>query len=55
MRELSGYKTLDKKEAYSSLSEKPFLKMCLGFPLYTRRSRSKTLILFGLELLLGQT
>ena len=27
--------------------------MCLGFPLYTRRSRSETLILFGLELLLG--
>ena len=32
---------------------KVLLKMCLGFPLYTRRSRSETLILFGLELLLG--
>ena len=32
---------------------KAFLKMCLGFPLYTRRSRSETLILNGLELLFG--
>ena len=32
---------------------KALLKMCLGFPLITRRSRSKTLILFGFELLLG--
>ena len=32
---------------------KALLKMCLGFSLYTRRSRSETLILFRLELLLG--
>ena len=34
---------------------KSFIKTCLGFSLYIRRSRSKTLILFGLELLLGWT
>ena len=32
---------------------KAFLKTCLGFPLYTKRSRTKTLILNGLELLFG--
>ena len=39
------------KEAHSSLSKKPFLKTCLRFPLYTRRSRPETLILNELELL----
>ena len=29
------------------------IKTCLGFPLYTRRSRSETLILFGLNEQLG--
>ena len=39
---------------HSNLSLKSlFLKTCLGFPLYTRRSRSETLILNGLELLFG--
>ena len=32
---------------------KALLKTCFGFPLFTRRSISETLILFGLELLLG--
>ena len=32
---------------------KALLKMCFGFSIYTRRSKSETLILFGLELLLG--
>ena len=32
---------------------KVLLKTCLGFPLYTRRSRSEILILFWLELQLG--
>ena len=40
------------KEAHSYLS-KSFLKTCLRFSLYTRRSRPKTLILNGLELLFG--
>ena len=34
---------------------KSLLKTCLGFPLYTRRSRFETLILFEPELLLGRT
>ena len=38
---------------HSNLSLKNLIKMCLGFPLYTRRSRPKTLILNGLELLFG--
>ena len=38
---------------HSNLSLKSLIKMCLGFPLYTRRSRSETLILNGLELLFG--
>ena len=38
------------KEAHSYLS-KGLLKTCLRFSLYTRRSRPKTLILNGLELL----
>ena len=38
---------------HPNLSLKAFLKMCLGFPLYTRRIRSETLILNGLELLFG--
>ena len=42
------------KEAHSSLSEKPF-KNVLRVPLYTRRSRSETLILNGFELLFGPT
>ena len=40
------------KEAHSYLS-KSLLKTCLRFSLYTRRSRPKTLILNGLELLFG--
>ena len=40
------------KEAHSYLS-KGLLKTCLRFSLYTRRSRPKTLILNGLELLFG--
>ena len=38
---------------HSNLSLKSLLKTCLGFPLYTRKSRSETLILNGLELLFG--
>ena len=38
---------------HSNLSLKAFLKTCLEFPLYTRRIKSKTLILDGLELLFG--
>ena len=53
MRELFGYKTLDTKEAHSSLSKKTLLKTCLEFPLYTKRNRYETLNLFGLELLFG--
>ena len=37
-----------------NLSEK-LIKTYLGFPLYTRRSRSKTLILNGLKLLCRPT
>ena len=40
------------KEAHSYHS-KSLLKTCLRFSLYTRRSRPKTLILNGLELLFG--
>ena len=36
---------------HSNLSLKNLIKTCLEFPLYTRRSRPKTLILNGLELL----
>ena len=32
---------------------KALLKMCFGFSIYTRRSIFETLVLFGLELLLG--
>ena len=53
MRELFGYKTLDKKEAHSSLFEKPYENVLRVSFIYTRRSRSETLILFGLELLFG--
>ena len=35
MREFFGYKTLDTKDAHSSLSLKSLIKTCLGFPLYT--------------------
>ena len=52
MREFFGYKTLNIKEIHSSLFES-LTKMRLEFPLYTRRSRFETLILFGLELLFG--
>ena len=38
---------------HTLLSLKSLLKTCLGFPLYTRRSRPETLILNGLELLFG--
>ena len=45
MRELFRNKTL--------LSLKSLIKTCLGFPLYTGRSRLETLILNGLEQLFG--
>ena len=38
---------------HSYLFPKALTKTCLEFPLYTRRSRSETLILNGLELLFG--
>ena len=55
MREFVGYKTLDTKRGTLFSLRKALLKTCLGFPLYTRRSRSETLILNGIELLLGRT
>ena len=53
MRELFRYKTLNTKEAHSSLFEKPYKNVLRVSFIYTKRSRSETLILFGLELLFG--
>ena len=52
MRELFRNKTLDTKEALSSLFKRPY-KNVLKVPLYIGRSRSETLILNRLELLFG--
>ena len=51
MRELLRNPKIQKR--HTLLSLKNLIKTCLGFPLYTRRSRPETLILFWLKLLFG--